>query len=223
MVVKLQGGTGNQMFQYAYGITESIRRKEDLFLDTELLDTGNPKREYELGAYVDARFKNDPEAENGYWQNEKFFDAPLIRDIFARPRGPMPDEVRTVARKIKDGCCFVGVRRADYLWPERINFHGVMPVSYYDTALYRLGPKQTICFSDDPKWTWDNLGMRSIRTTPAWDIWLMSLCTHAIIANSTFHWWGAYIGADITGKVYAPKKWFVNEESDIVPSRWITL
>lgn len=223
MIVKLQGGLGNQMFQYAYGATEAQKRKESLSFDTTLLEIGEPRRKYELGAFMDVPIKNSPDAEEGYWQAEKYFLPHIARSAFYRPKGPIPAEVLNFGMKMHHAC-FVGVRRADYLWPERIGFHGVMPREYYTEAMSRF-PRGTkfFAFSDDPEWTRDNLGMWPIRTTPAWDIWLMSLCNHAIIANSSFHWWGAWLGPDRSGTVIAPKKWFVNEKSEIVPERWITL
>lgn len=226
MIVKLQGGLGNQMFQAAYGLTASRQRNEELFFDTTLLEVGQPKRTYELGPYLpNAKFKNDPSAEEGYWQSEKYFDSTLVRETFGRPHGSRPAEVKAHAWNcFKEGTTFVGVRRADYLWPERITFHGVMPVEYYDQAIDILKPKRMVCFSDDPAWAWEKLGLRSIRTEPVWDIWLMSLCESAIIANSTFHFWGAWLGPSVAGTVVAPKKWFANgTESDLPLERWITI
>jgi hypothetical protein len=143
-----------------------------------------------------------------------------------------------VQRKIKDSksSCFVGVRRADYLWPERINYHGVLPKDYYPLANFALPidlDREYFVFTDDIPWARENLPsfMNIVDVNgpdeKAWDIWLMSLCTHAIIANSTFHWWGAWLGADKHGTVVAPKTWFVDEkvnaECHIVPDRWVKI
>ena len=61
------------------------------------------------------------------------------------------------------------------------------------------------------------------------DLWLMSLCRHGITANSTFSWWGAWLGdADPTGRtIITPKKWFTEKAGvssiDIIPSRWMRI
>ena len=41
-----------------------------------------------------------------------------------------------------------------------------------------------------------------------------------IAANSSFHWWGAWLG---DSEVIAPKEWLVGQPYDIVPARWATL
>jgi hypothetical protein len=46
-------------------------------------------------------------------------------------------------------------------------------------------------------------------TMPDWlQLVLLSLCTHTIMANSTFSWWGAYLNAAQKKRVYYPANWF---------------
>jgi hypothetical protein len=97
-------------------------------------------------------------------------------------------------------------------------------------------------FSDDPEWCEANFKL-PYHTTIAGnfdrtvehhlgredaDLCLMRLCGHAIMANSSYSWWGAWLGADIKGGiVIAPKSWVgpasKDDPRDIVPGRWVRL
>jgi hypothetical protein len=245
MVVSLSGGLGNQMFQYAFGRSLSIARHEEVLYDRS--SYANDKlRHYELNCFnLDMKFAwpcepfycernllyhDVPRAGSykGYWQTEKYFNRDTVLREFSVFRGTPNKACEEMAFRImtSEHSCFIGVRRADYLWPERINYHGVLPLEYYLQAL-GLVPREAryFVFTDDIPWARDNFDTTIVDVNGPdekhWDIWLMSLCKHAIIANSTFHWWGAFLGPDMTGKVVAPKHWFANgTPNEIVPERW---
>jgi hypothetical protein len=56
---------------------------------------------------------------------------------------------------------------------------------------------------------------------------LMSLCDHFIISNSTFSWWGAYLGEKEHSKIIHPAYHFAGKllqtsnAKDYYPERWI--
>ena len=58
---------------------------------------------------------------------------------------------------------------------------------------------------------------------------IMSNTTHFIIANSTFSWWGAYLGASTEKIVCYPSKWFGEyyehnyKCDDLMPDSWIRI
>ena len=69
-----------------------------------------------------------------------------------------------------------------------------------------------LIFSDDIVWCKNNfVGDKFIfieGEEDYIDLWLMSLCNHNIIANSSFSWWGAWLNKNNNKTVIAPKNWF---------------
>ena len=52
----------------------------------------------------------------------------------------------------------------------------------------------------------------------------MASCRNAIIVNSTYYWWAAWLIDNIDKIIVAPKKWFAdNSKIDIVPQSWIKI
>ena len=71
-----------------------------------------------------------------------------------------------------------------------------------------------------PNKTFINIDFR----IPDWQqLLIMSCCTHNIIANSTFSWWGAYFNNNKNKRVYYPNNWFKNNINiaDLCPDKWI--
>ena len=178
----------------------------------------------------------------GYWQSEKYFSrfAGQIRKDFAFP--PLPDGTgQRIAKSIRScpNAISVHIRRGDYVSnPDVTAFHGLMGLEYYHAALERIraevGCSTVYLFSDDPQWGQDNfdpcghslevvdLGMSE---EPHHDMHLMSLCRHHVIANSSFSWWGSWLGSS-DGIVVAPKSWFADPSvntTDICPQTWTRL
>jgi len=121
--------------------------------------------------------------------------------------------------------------------------HPVQPLEYYEKALAEFDDEQpVVVFSDSPEWVKEQeffSGDRFLISepqdkyadgsfTPYADLCLMSLCSHAIIANSSLSWWGAWLINNPSKKVIAPKMWFGpayadKNTKDLYCTDWILL
>jgi hypothetical protein len=57
------------------------------------------------------------------------------------------------------------------------------------------------------------------------ELYLMMNCKHAILANSSYSWWGAWLNRD-PGIRIAPSIWFNSSKEDprdIIPEEWIKI
>ena len=58
------------------------------------------------------------------------------------------------------------------------------------------------------------------------DFYLLSICKHNIISNSTFSWWAAYLNKNPKKTVICPSIWYKNRHismKDLFPSGWTVL
>lgn len=175
----------------------------------------------------------------GWWQSEKYFKQ--IRKILLKEivLNVEPDnENKKLLYKIqKVNSVSLHVRRGDYVKnPSTKAYHGNCSLEYYKEAIRIMDSKvkntQYFIFSDDPEWTKHNLKIigKAIYVTNNLekeyeDLRLMQACKHNIIANSSFSWWGAWLGGDAK-YVVAPKRWFLNSNnnySDIIPHDWLKI
>jgi len=89
-------------------------------------------------------------------------------------------------------------------------------------------------FSDDPEWVKREIVFpidveyvtHNLSKDSYEDLRLMTNCKHVILANSSFSWWGGWLGSNPDRIVIAPKRWFAGKPSsaaDIIPSRWISI
>ena len=163
---------------------------------------------------------------NSMFQSEKYFpDRDFIINLFA-PSKKVLSELKKYEDILKGTTCAIHVRRGDYLDESIINFQ--QDTAYFQNAINMMGEvDRYIIFSDDIEWCKENFLMGNVtfieNEKDYVEIFLQSKCTHNIISNSTFSWWGAYLNQNSTKKIVAPKKWFSNDmKNDIVPDYWLT-
>lgn len=172
---------------------------------------------------------------DGYWQDEKFFinAVPELKKIFRfRDHPSRLDEISELINK--SNSVALHIRRGDYITNKAAaSIYGVCDLNYYRRAIdfvkSRTKKPRFFVFSDDTEWAKNNfigddflVVDQNRGEDSCWDMYLISLCTSAIISNSTFSWWGAWLGEG-DGHVIAPSKWFINRETNIVPARWVKI
>jgi Glycosyl transferase family 11 len=164
---------------------------------------------------------------HGYFQSHFYFSQhndELKRIMKFRP---------TIIKNVQAGCPEVNlpntlgihIRRTDYLqYPD---LYRVLDHQYYKKALELLYNSNIslngiiIATDDRVEAVYllrfiQSLGLYNIPTVispfsePAYDLALLSMCRHLIIANSSFSWWAAYLNMlhSYNGTVIAPSPWY---------------
>ena len=164
---------------------------------------------------------------NGYWQSEKYFKG--ISDIIRNELQPSEESLKKFSSlPINENNVSIHIRRTDYVTSN--GYHPVQSIDYYQKGLDIIGDYDNVfVFSDDINWCKENLKFDNMIFIEGFDdvedIWLMSMCKHNIIANSSFSWWAAWLNSNPNKKVIAPSNWFGNQANlntdDIIPENWI--
>jgi len=154
---------------------------------------------------------------DGLWQSEGYF-----KDVAQTVRAdlrliPPPDSLNlAVAERIRN-CQAVAlhVRFFDVPGAESLNN---VSAKYYRNAITiiegRVSDPHFFVFSDQAEAVLDRLDLSKERMSLVShnqgdanayaDLWLMSQCRHFVTANSTFSWWGAWLGESDDSVVLVP-------------------
>ena len=171
----------------------------------------------------------------GYWQSEKYFNT--ISDEL-RKEFVLVKELSSGSKKLYEQILLdpnsvsVHIRRGDYI--AQSMGHHLCSMDYYERAIDYLFQRHTeakfYVFSDDIEWARANFIAQpntvfiepSENRLDAEELILMSCCHHHINANSSFSWWGAWLGEKEDSIVIVPNRWFVDRPfpEDRVPARW---
>ena len=245
---KLQGGLGNYMFQIAAAHTLAVRNND--FAKFNFASAMQVHKNVEH--YKSNIFRNVMHGEcelfwqwdepsftfneipyknglllNGYFQSEKYLDRDEILNLFE-----IPDEILKYLHEKYgsfEDVISIHIRRGDYLHKQ--DRHPVLDMDYYETAIHHFdNSKKFYIFTDDVDWCKERFSTtrcQIIQEKDYIDLWMMSLCEHNIIANSSFSWWGAWLNKNPDKIVIAPNIWFGPKKKldakDLVPKEWIRL
>lgn len=172
----------------------------------------------DVNVFSSAVFSTRKPIINGYWQNEQYFSciSDEVRRAFTFRN---VDEFNLSIGKEMASCQSVSlhIRRGDYLKDPQ--YHVCTEQYYIQAISYMKGHVNNplfYVFSDDLEWSeqfMERQGvvykmMRHNRRKDSYkDMFLMTQCCHNILANSSFSWWGAWLGRQEDRIVVSPSVW----------------
>ncbi len=251
-VIRVYGGIGNQLFQYAFGRA----MRTDVAYDPGIYDEAKERkrkwpRPYQLDKFnieVKRHFLLPQTTINehksgfdinllklrdhnfdGYWQYvEYYYDVreELKHDFHIK------ESLHTAAFKTwksiiqNENSVGVHVRRGDYL----VQTWGILPTRYYFDAVKEVPDGPLFIFSDDIPWCqsvfkeeYFSRKIYFVGLIHYLDFGLLRFCKHVIMASSTFSWWAAFL---CEGTVVAPGQWLGEQYGDTslhYPKEWIKI
>ncbi len=198
-------------------------------------------------------FYNCPDNVNidGYRQSEKYFKhiEESIREDYE-----FKDEIYETCNEFMNqfngNIVLLHIRRGDNIG--RPDWYPMPTIDHYEYLLekhFNDNQPVLIC-SDDLNWvkeqklfqgdrfyisetrvyyqhqTLNGAGQMEKSLVPFYDLCLMSMCSDAIIANSSLSWWGAWLQKNPNKKVITQSPWFgeklsFNNIQDLIPESWI--
>ena len=201
-----------------------------------ILDRGNApvvvERQYHYDDELLQLCPNDVSL-HGFFQTDRYFKG-IENEIYQdfTFHGSILNPCKEMIESLDDAPLFLHVRRGDpnlvdargfkWSYTQCSSQHPPQPLEYYEKALeFFPEDKPVVVCSDSPEWVHEQEFFNADRFlisepedkypdgsyTPYADLCLMSLCSGAIIANSSLSWWGAWL-QNGRGPVVAPKMWF---------------
>lgn len=133
-----------------------------------------------------------------YYQDPQFFfgHEEEIRQLFSMG---IPKKTDMIA---------IHLRRGDYV--NNPFYVDLSSTDYYERAMKEFPHEKFLVFSDDIEYAktyFVGNEFEFAEGTPEEDMDLMASCKGIIISNSSYSWWGAFLG-DKNKKVIAPKVWY---------------
>lgn len=175
---------------------------------------------------------------DGYWQKPHLIKKykEYIIEKFEFPKISDEQNLHALEFITEKDTAFIHVRRGDYV--NHKIFGGICSEDYYKRGIEKLkkeyGFSRFIIFSDDITWAKEALTQFleecdylfldwNKKEKDYIDIDLMSRCSGALISNSTFSWWGAWLMKK--GVVLCPTSWtnITGHHDDIYDPAWLKI
>jgi hypothetical protein len=275
LLLRLRGGLGNQLFQYAAGRALALRNGVPLRLDRTSGFRDDPYgRSYDLGGFnvldegTEPVFSADlgiraqlfrgfvKRREMWRMRTGRYFDPaicslrikrPTVLDAYCQSPRYFSEIADAVRRELEFKSTPPGlsdVTAREIMQGNSVCLHvrrlhkkeaGACDIAYYRRAIHDVatvhGSLRIFVFSDDIGWVQQNVSafetegcsVKVLDEDPLRSFYLMRLCKHFIIANSTFSWWAAWLGRYAMKTVCVPPVWNHREKrppQDLFPPNW---
>ena len=256
IVPNLTGGLGNQMFMVAATYSKSLDLKCSMAINYNLPHyamQGSPPTIYKNEIYKNIPETNyipknvykEPDwaysplpnetdlLVNGYLQSGKHFEHnwEKVKSLFFFSE-QTKNKIKNFLNRFTKKTIGVHVRLGDYLKPDCLNIHFLCQPDYFKTALklFNLNNYEIIICTDTPSLINQFINFENVHimenNNEIEDLYLLSQCDNIIMSNSTFSWWGNFLGKS-KEKICAPNKWFGQggppNYKDIYQNNWIQI
>lgn len=182
-------------------------------------------------SYHPIPYKPDMEI-RGYFQSEKYFKKyeKQIRELFA-PSQKITEYLEEKYKDLLDHPRTVAIHLRSYVKDVRPTVLPTLLVRYYQKAMSQFSSNSRfIVFSNDRSHARKVMSFCKGEIIfidsqdYIYDFYLMSMCKHQIISNSSFAWWSAYLNTNPEKIVIAPGTWFGPDMQykleDLLPETW---
>jgi hypothetical protein len=185
----------------------------------------------------------------GYWQSERYFRG--IADVIRRELTvvePISPETAEVAARIREEAgVAVHIRRLHGFSAGGVKVEGryggeaadISQREYYRRSVDQIsrsrGRVSVFVFADSPEWARENIRFEWPTCYVSHngperdyeDLLLMATCRDHVIANSSFSWWGAWLGESADKIVCAPRNFSPYQAMrplrDVYPPSWVVM
>ena len=256
IINNLMGGIGNQLFQISAGFAHAKNIQTDFAINYKIglgNGQGHPPRRYKdtlyknipetnhnvFIPYQEPKFSYTPISKLnnlcliGYFQSKKYF---LGYEEEVKKLLYFPISLRTKVQNkfdaIKKKKVGIHLRLGDYRAKSTEGvFHKIDYSLYLNDATKHFGDDyEFLIFSDDLNLLKQEVNLKNFvnleNDNEIEDLYSLSQCDNLIMSNSSFSWWGAFLGKT-KEKVICPNKWFgprgPQDSFDIYEDSWIKI
>ena len=250
------GGLGNQLFQISAGYAHAKRMNSKFAINYGLNHVGfgqgyHPEKYRDsvyknipttdqeiLLVYREKEFKYNPITTidnlclHGYFQSERYFEEykQEIKRLFCfefEAKEKIKKQLSSIKKKVG-----VHIRLGDYLNKEHDGiFHKINYPAYLEKAMsYFDADHKFLIFSDDFESLKKLIDLKKFinlnTSNEVEDMYSLSQCDSVIMSNSSFSWWGTWLGKK-KEKIISPDQWFgpriQKDYEDRFNKKWIII